>query len=352
MTKLPHLAFDGIVACVPTDRVSNAELDFPGVDMARIIETTGIAYRRVAAPGTTTADYCQRAAEAIFADPASGVSADDIQVLVFVTQTPDYLVPSTAHLLQDKLGLPKSCIAIHITEGCSGYIYGLFVLSSMLRAFPGAKGMLLVGDTSTVGCNRKDKSTWPLFGDSGTATVVHHGDGEDSFMIGGDGDGYDDIIIPGVGYREGLTRESFDAHTEDGLTRRRVDLHLDGMNVFTFGIGRVPKLLKSHLAAEALDVQDIDYIVLHQANRMMLEGIRKKLKAAPEQVPYSLHDYGNTSSATVPITMVANLRDELMGGGRKYLLSGFGVGLSWGSLITTISDVKVAKVIEFDGKSF
>ena len=348
-SRLPHLHIEGIAVCVPGNVVENHAATASDADMARLVEITGIARRRVVDEHTTSADLCAAAALSLLGAPDDEASVrEDIRVLVYVTQLPDYLVPSTAHILQDRLNLPQGCVAIQVTEGCSGYVYGLFLLSCLLRAYPGSKGLLLAGDAISQVCNPADKSTSPLFGDAGSATLVSHGAGEDSFLLGGDGKGHKDIMIPNLGYRQRVTLDSFTAKAYNGLTRSGLDLHLDGMNVFTFGISKIPKLIKQHLEEDGLAPADIDFFVLHQANRMMLEKIRRKVQAAPEQMPYSLDAFGNTSSASIPVTLVSRLADRLSAKRNRLLLCGFGVGLSWGSLITELAEGTPCKLLDYE----
>jgi len=347
LQTLKGIRIVGMTVCMPSTVVENADMPFEG--MERMIKTTGIERRRVAPVGLTSSDLCVRASE----DVLNGTNTDteDIGLIVFVTQSPDYKAPSTAHIIQDRLGASHECLTFQINEGCSGYVHGLYLASVMLKGMPGKKALLLVGDTSSADCNIEDKSTRPLFGDAGTATLLENNKNAEAihFYMGGDGSGYKDIIIPhGSGGRHKVTDKSFQVVEENGLKRRPVDLHLDGMNVFTFGITKVPKAVKYHWGELGIDAGSIDYAVFHQANMMMNEKIRKKLKLAPEQVPYSLKNYGNTSGASVPVTMVTQLKEALTSETKKYFLCGFGIGVSWANAYLTIPPLQYVNQTDYD----
>lgn len=347
-TDMASFQIDAISACTPARSEENRTLDFDDAELDRLIRTTGIEQRPIAMAATTAADLCYRAALDVF--DQSTVRREEIACLLYVTQTPDHQLPSTAHSLQHRLGLPPSCVALQLNEGCSGYVYGLYLADALLRTRPQKKVLLLVGDTISKLYHPLDKSTRPLFGDAGTATVVSYSDKMTSggFVIGGDGAAYNDIIVPAGG-----ARMPFDAHSKtevqkDGLTRSPASLHLDGMNVFTFGITRVPKIIKELLANTSTSTADIDFFIFHQANRLMNEKIRKKLKLLPEQVPYSLPQFGNTSGASIPITMVTQLERVLRSQVSHFVLCGFGVGVSWAAIQLKIGPLQYVNHIQYE----
>jgi len=344
--SVPNIKVKGISAAVPEPVEDNN--DFPlltETERALFIKTVGIRYRRMAPTGLTASDLCLAAAEKLIAD--LNWAAEDIKVLVFVTQTPDYIIPNTASVLQQKLRLSKNCIAFDVNLGCSGYVYGLSIAGGLLQNMPGAKALLLVGDISTSTISMKDKSTAPLFSDAGSATALEHTAGAQiHFNLQTDGKEYDDIIIPGGGYRNQLNEKLLQyVEYEKGISRNGLHMKLDGIKIFNFGLREVVPNIEELLTEKGINKDGIDYFVFHQANLLMLESIRKKLKAAPEKVPYSLYDYGNTSSATIPVTLVTKLNHQLQAGRVKLLLSGFGVGLSWGSAYIETENIVCPKMI-------
>ena len=345
--SVPNIQVKGVSAAVPKQVEDNKDFELlTENERALFISTVGIRYRRVAPTGLTASDLCQSAAEKLLAD--LNWNREDVKILVFITQTSDYIIPNTSSLLQHKLGLSKNCIAFDVNLGCSGYVYGLSIVGSLLQNMPGGKALLLVGDISTTTISMQDKSTAPLFSDAGTATALEFSAGSEiHFNIQTDGKEFDDIIIPGGAYRNGFNEKQL-AYTEyaKGISRNDLHMKLDGIKIFNFGLREVAPNIETLLSEKNIEKEDIDYFVFHQANLLMLESIRKKLKVASEKVPYSLHDYGNTSSATIPLTMVANLNGELKSGKLKLLLSGFGVGLSWGSAYLETENIICPQLIE------
>jgi 3-oxoacyl-[acyl-carrier-protein] synthase-3 len=307
----------------------------------------GIRYRRVAPAGVTASDLCVEAAKKLLTELSWKPS--EISVLVFITQTPDYLIPNTASQLQHKLNLPKTCIAFDANLGCSGYVYGLSIISSLMQNMPGAKGLLLVGDISTATISMKDKSTAPLFSDAGSATALEYKAGEKiHFNLQTDGKEYDDIIIPDGGFRNPFSPKSLDYREYGkGISRNDLQMNLDGVKIFNFALREVAVNINTLLTEKSLDKAVIDYFVFHQANLLMLESIRKKLQVEAGRVPYSLYDYGNTSSATIPVTLVTKLHDSLTANRLKLILAGFGVGLSWGSAYIETEKIACPLPIEY-----
>lgn len=344
---VPNISIKGIAASVPKQVEDNERFDLISeAERAMFIKTVGIRYRRVAPKGTIASDLCYEAAHKLLGD--LGWNREEVKVLVFVTQTPDYIIPNTSSLLQEKLGLPKSCLVFDINLGCSGYVYGLSVVGSLLQNMPNGKGLLLVGDVSTATISKQDKSTAPLFSDAGSATALQYEQGKQThFNLQTDGKGYDDIIVPDGGFRNRTTKKSFEqVEYEKGISRSGIDMKLDGIKIFNFALREVAPNINQLLSDKEIDKGTIDYFVFHQANLLMLESVRKKLKVEPEKVPYSLYDFGNTSSATIPLTMVANLREQLQQGKHKFVLSGFGVGLSWGSAYIETDNIVCPELIE------
>lgn len=337
----------GMAVCVPANTEDNLQAEvLPESERELFVKTVGIRYRRVAQKGVTASDLCFEAAERLL--QKMNWQRGEINVLIFITQTPDYVIPNTSSLLQEKLGLPKSCLVFDINLGCSGYVYGLSVISSLLQNIPNGKGLLLVGDVSTSIISKNDKSTAPLFSDAGSATALEvKPGGFMHFNLQTDGKEYDDIIVPDGGFRNKTNERSFEVQEYDkGIHRSRLDMKLDGLKIFNFALREVAPNINLLLEHNHIDKENVDYYVFHQANLLMLESVRKKLKVQPEKVPYSLHNYGNTSSATIPLTMLANLPQQLGSQKVRWLLSGFGVGLSWGSAYIETENVVCLPLIE------
>lgn len=347
--SLPDIKIAGIAATVPKKELLNREYEWVSEkERENLVKLVGVEKRRVAEAGVTTSDLCLPAAEKLI----EGLKWDrsEIELLIFVSQSRDYLIPATAGILQDKLGLSKSCAAMDISLGCSGYVYGLSVMGRMMAGGAIRKGLLLVGDVSTQTTSYKDKSTYPLFGDAGTATALEYDANAPNmaFNLQTDGSGYEAIIIPDGGIRNLATAETSFKEVEisEGIIRNNYHIALDGMKVFNFSITEVAPNIKKLFGFTGMEVNDIDYFIMHQANRIMNETIRKQLKADPEKYPYSIKDFGNTSSASIPLTIATQIAKEISANKLKLLLSGFGVGLSWGSVILETEHVYCPPLIE------
>ena len=334
-------------ACVPPEVIYNKDLGYliPEEEIEKTINNIGIIERRIAAPDVMASDLCYKAAQQLMAD--NDIAPESIDVLLFMSQTPDYRIPATSCLLQHRLGLPRETMCFDISLGCSGYLFAL----STAFAYASMEGinrvLLLDGETFSKIVNRRDKVDWPLYGDAGTATLIEKGDyGDSTFMLYTDGSGEDTLKIH-AGMRNPITPEScVEREQEDGNIRSDLEVYMDGMDVFNFAISKVPKSIKQLLKETEKSVDDVDYLIFHQANRFMMDFFVKKLKMDPDRVPYCIHKYGNTSSASVPLTISSELCGKL-DGDRTMLMSGFGAGLSWGSALMSMHDCKVSPVIEY-----
>jgi 3-oxoacyl-[acyl-carrier-protein] synthase-3 len=344
-----NVALVGISACVPKQIQENKDFSaFSSKEEAeRFMLSTGIQRRRIAEKSVTTSDLCFEAAEKLILD--LNWNKKDIDCLIFVSQTPDYIVPATSCILQNKLGLSEECYTLDISLGCSGWIYGLSVISNLMSTGSFKKGLLLSGDTLSKINSEKDKSTYPLFADAGTATALEYKINAPNmnFIFSTDGSGYQAIIVPDGGNRNRVTPQSFDLEKiEDGIIRSKLHTVLNGMDVFAFCISKAPESVTKLLEHFSIDRDSIDYYLFHQANLFMNEKIRKKLKLPEEKVPYSLKDFGNTSSATIPLTMLTQLSNSLKNQDLKLIGCGFGVGLSWGSVFFETNKIICSSLIE------
>ena len=341
-----NVAIKGIAACVPklSDSVSDI---YKWEGAGSFTESTSIKARRRSDPDTTSSDLCYHAAEKLIEQ--LGWNRVEVEALIFVTQTPDYILPATSCVLQQRLGLSKDCYTLDISLGCSGWVYALSVIVSLLQNGTIKKGLLLAGDTVTKICSPEDKSTFPLFGDAGTATALEYQSeaGRMLFNFNTDGNGYETIIIRDGGYRTPVTEVSLEMKENgDGIVRRDIDLELDGLNVFSFGITKAPKSVKQLCEHFDIDKEQVDLFTFHQANKMMNEMIRKKLKLPVEKVPYCMNEFGNTSCASIPLALVTRKRHRLVTEKLRHIACGFGVGLSWGSVYFETDRITMPELIE------
>ena len=351
--EISDVRIAGLSACVPKKRLSNHDYNWiTQKERDQLIQMIGVETRHVAEPGQTTSDLCFQAAEQLL--DKLGWERGEINLLVFVSQSRDYIIPSTSAILQERLQLPKTCMAIDINLGCSGYIYGLSVISSLIKTTGMNKGLLLVGDLSNVTSCYRDKSTYPLFGDAGTATALElkPGFAPMQFNLQTDGSGYDAIIIEDGGVRNIPDKSSFTMKKYgEGIYHSRMQISLNGIEVFNFSLREVVPNIKTTLKHFNRQLDEFDYLLFHQANRLINETLRKMLKVNPERVPYSLKDFGNTSCSSIPLTMVSQLRDVLRDKPQKLLLSAFGIGLSWGTALIETDGIVVPELTEQDAIS-
>jgi len=344
-----NFALKALASCVPEREFNNLDYDLiPLKERETLIKMTGVGKRRVAKLGMTTADLCEQAALKLFTE--TGWERDSVDVLIFVSQSRDFLIPCTSVILQHKLGLPKTTLAMDIPLGCSGFIYGMSVMGSLLSSGALKRGILMAGDISTVNCSVKDKSTYPLFGDAGSVAFFEYDPNADPvhFNLQSDGSGWQAISIPEGGMRNFASKESFDyVDIEEGVSRNKVQLTLNGIEVFNFSLREVAPNINALLTAVSQPIENFDYYLFHQANMLMNESIRKKLRLPKEKVPYTLPIYGNTSSASIPLTIVSQIGQEISSKKLSLLLCGFGVGLSWGTALINTSDVVCPAIVEY-----
>lgn len=338
----------GVAASVPQQRVENADYPYlPEKEKKFISSNIGIHSRRIAQKDTTASDLCYEAAVRLLDE--LHWKTDEINILIFISQTPDYITPCTAAVLQDRLGLPKHCIAFDINLGCSAYPYGLSVVASLLQNMPNAKGLLLVGDKSSQLVSDEDKSAALLFSDAGSATALAHEVGAPTiwFDLNTDGSGAESLIVKGGAGRNPFHSKSLEkTKASEGITRHELNLILKGLDIFKFSVTQVPPSIKKVVEEAQKELADIDYFVLHQANKLINRTIGKRLKVPSEKMPDTLAQLGNSSSASVPVTMVAQLGKKLSEGKHLLLLSGFGVGLSWGAALIEVEQLPFIPLIE------
>ncbi len=332
--KVENTKIVGVSGAIPKNEVSNNDLEgLTRQEIDLLIKTTGIENRRVANNAICASDLCFSAAEKLLEELQW--DKNEIEVLVFVTQTPDYPIPGTSMILQDRLDLPKSCMTIDINQGCAGYVYGLSVITSMMSSGGIKKGLLLVGDTITKLIDKGDNSVAPIFSDAGTATAIQFDSSAEEmvFNLQTDGSGFEAIIV-----KEGGARNQ---KIEGGNKMR-----MRGHDIFAFALKEVLPNINSVIEHADANKDQIDYYIFHQANKLLNESIRRKMRIDSSKVPYTLNKYGNTSCATIPLTLVSELSEEARNKALNLLISGFGVGLSWGSALVKISDIVCPELIE------
>ena len=346
--EFKNVRIAGISAGVPqhVERNEGDNIQSNDYDAAAYVELTGVLERHFS-KHLTTSDLSYAAAERLISDLKW--DKEEIEVLIFVSQTADYRLPATSCILQDKLGLNKECITLDISLGCSGWVYGISTALSMIATGQIKKALVLAGDakgTIKIPGTKPD----PLFGHAGTATALEYRYGENGFKfhLGVDGSGYDAIIQPDGGARNPTTIESFEIQEVDGKKTCNLFTHMKGMDVFAFGITAAPKSIKKLAQRFEFDYLDADYFVFHQANMKMNNQIIKKLKLDPIKVPSCMLNFGNTSSASIPLTIVTQLKGKFENKPTKFICCGFGVGLSWGTVAFSTNDIVISELVEVE----
>ena len=334
-------AIKAVTSFLPAGELTNDQLaeEFGTWHGNQIFEKTGVAVRHVSARDECASDLAVAAANKLF---ESGVCAsEEIDFLVLVTQMPDYFMPTTACLVQNRLGLRTTCGAIDINLGCSGFIYGLAVAKSLVEAAVASTVLLITSDTYTKWINPKDRSTRTLFGDGAAATLVSGVESESDligpFVLGSDGRGVKDIVVPAGGFRRPVTPEtSIPREDETGSWRSEENLFMNGGEVLAFTIRTVPPVIDELLRKSGLTLDDVELVIPHQANKFMLERLRAKLKVPSEKYWIDMKESGNTVSATIPIAIESARNQGRLKSGHRVLVAGFGVGYSWGAAMIRI----------------
>jgi 3-oxoacyl-[acyl-carrier-protein] synthase-3 len=325
LSRVQGVAIRGLVAALParTETADDLAAAFGDDAARRIADATGIETRHVVAPGQGLLDLARPAAARLL--ERLGWDAGDVDALVVVTQTGERVLPAAACVLQHALGLPKRAAAFDLNLGCSGYVYGLWTLSSLFATTEARRAILVVGDVTSTLCGVNDRNVRPLFGDAVVATALERDEGAPPmcFALGSDGAGAPYLTAP-----------------RDG------NLFMDGTQVFALTLREVPGNVAEAMKLAGWTVADVAHFVLHQANAMMLRRLGAKLGIPSEQLVIALERFGNTSSASIPLAMVSALADPLVAAPCNLLLSGFGVGWSWGSVALTCGPLGAADLLE------
>jgi len=343
------VGISGLAAAVPRQVINNYEYDlhFTREEIHEVVEKIGVKERRFADEKTCASDLCFAAADKMLNE--MDINRSEIDLLIFISQTPDYRMPATSVLLQDRLRLPTSTITFDINLGCSAFLFGLTVAYSMITTGFIRKALILDGETRSKVYSKKDRKTGFLFGDAGVAALIEQGEkfGESWFSLNSDGSRESLIKIPAGGYRTMSSCETVKDKVVDEYGNMRSDEqgYMNGADVFNFVIREVPKDFHRLLGYSALDINAIDYFVFHQANSYINGFLAKKLNLPEGRIPSTIHKYGNTSSVSIPLTIVSELREKLPIH-KQLLLSGFGVGLSWGTAIIGLNECYIGEVID------
>lgn len=340
--NLSGIKISAVTTAVPTvkDVISDHRDKIGEKAIDRFIKNTGVEQRHISVDEQTSSDLAYVAAKHLMDNEK--ISAEEIGTVIFVTQTPDYRAPSTALVLQKRLGIDKSCIAFDVNLGCSGYVYGLDIAASIMKTNDIKNCLLLVGDTGTKMIRPGTETDGMLFGDSGSATLLTKEDGSEicgSFCS--DGNGFKAIIQP-----KGAYRNRQPVSCTDGNAYSDYGAYMNGTDVFTFSITEVPKLINEHLSVQNKTADDYDTFVMHQANCYILKQIAKRANIPNEKMPVSMDRYGNTSVGSIPLTLCDVYGEK--SGEINTLMCGFGIGLSWGVITAVIDAAHIYPIIETD----
>lgn len=346
---IPQVRVRGVASAVPANvrTLADDAKVFGQQEIERISQNIGVRQRHVVASEKTCAsDLCHAAANRLLDE--LGWERDSIEALILVTQTPDYFMPATSCSLQHRLGLSKRCASFDINQSCAGYVYGLWIASSLTRQCK--RVLLLVGDTISRVVSPQDRTVTSLFGDAGTATALEQDETAPpmAFELGSDGSGACYLTVPAGAFRvpsSAATRERIER--DGGNLRAEADLFMDGAEVFTFALREAPGMIQRTLAAAGRAPDEIDAFVLHQANRFMIQQLTKRLRIPAEKAPLGLTEYGNTSSASIPLALTTELRDKITQNEQRLLIGGFGAGFAWGGAVLSLGPACLPPLILF-----
>ena len=325
-----------IEPALPESILSNEELatQFKGWPAEQIYRKTGIRTRHIAAQDECASDLAFRAATALF--DRERVDPSSVDYLLYCTQTPDYLLPTTACVLQHRLGLPLTCGALDFNLGCSGYVYGLGLAKALIDSGQVSSVLLLTADTYTKLLNPADKSVRTLFGDAAAATLVVESDRDmltGPFIYGTDGSGAQNLIVPTGGMRQAPIHEAPLKSDDSGNARTVNDLYMNGTEIFNFTLRTIPQAVEQLLMKAKLAQDDVDLFVFHQANRFILEHLRRKMAIPSEKFVIAMENVGNTVSCSIPLALLEARTHGQLRPGALVMLVGFGVGYSWGAML-------------------
>jgi 3-oxoacyl-[acyl-carrier-protein] synthase-3 len=348
---IKNVAIRGVTGTVPDNPVKTADFPFFTQEEADLFdETVGIKSRYIAPQDVCASDLCCDAAERLIT--GLNWAKESIDVLLFVSVTGDYKTPPTSAILQDRLGLPSSTFVLDVPMGCCGCVYGINVAGNLISAGTAKRALILVGDTAMRMGSPKDKSRGPLFGDSGTALAMEYDTTANDITIDFNtlGSGYTALMTPHGGYRHPIDQETSFEYEDfgNGIIRAPKDALIVGMDVFSFAITKPPISVKKMLDDQGLDKEkDVDYFLIHQANKLIVDRVVRKLKLPIEKVPYNLQEFGNLGGASIIMLMASRLADELSQRPLTLMCSSFGLGLTWGTMLLKTQPMLVLPVNKY-----
>ena len=349
--KVPHVAIRGISACVPPMVEENRDIPFYNSEEAeKVIATTGVERKHIVSDGITASDLCLKAAVHLI--EKLGWELESIDLICNVTQTSDYINQPNVFVLHKKLRLKNDCMALDLYHGCPGWVVGLSTVASLMVTGSIKRALFVAGDNISSVQYGQDRESRPLFGDAGSATALEY-DAEATpmyFQIGTNSKDGGALTRKRGGMRQPHTVESY--RQELGLLNGElstdiVDDLMDGMSVFSFGITMPPKSMKALCAYYEIDIEDVDKLVLHQANLFMVKKIAKKMKVGMERVPTCLKDYGNTTNSSIPMAIVTQCANDYSTKWLRTLACGFGTGLAWASVYFETENIVCPNVITY-----
>jgi 3-oxoacyl-[acyl-carrier-protein] synthase-3 len=328
---------EGISTYLPENALTNFDLnaEFPEWDAEKISNKTGIRERRIAKEDEFVSDMAIKAANQLFSEYQ--LSKDSIDFIILCTQSPDYFLPTTACIVQDKLQIPKNCGAIDFNLGCSGYVYGLALSKGLLLSGCASKILFITSEAYSKQINQLDKSNRSIFGDAATASLItleDQGHFFGNFVFGTDGSGFENLIVKNGGIRH-PKMDGKDINNENGFVRNDNNLYMNGQEIFKFCTREIPKLVMDTLSRNNLSIEEIDLFVFHQANKYMLDYLKRRLKIPDEKFYLFFDTIGNTVSSTIPIALKNAKEESKIQKGSKVLIAGFGVGYSMSATVLT-----------------
>ncbi|MFC5047001.1 3-oxoacyl-ACP synthase III family protein [Aquimarina hainanensis] len=330
-SKISQLAY-----YLPTATLSNEELqkEFPELDIDKTESKLGIKKRHISAQNETALDLAVKASENVL----SNFDKEAIDFVILCTQSPDYFLPTSACILQDRLQLKKDIGALDYNLGCSGFVYGLAMAKGLIKGNIASNVLLVTAETYSKYLHKRDRGNRSIFGDGATATIISSSDKEQimDFVLGTDGGGKDKLIVHNGAMRNCTEFAAEEVIDKSGNITSRNHLMMNGPDIFNFTIKNIPQAVSQCLSKNNITLEDIDFVIFHQANKYILEYLRKKTKIPESKFYINLENTGNTVSCTIPIAIQDCLNSKKIKAGDKVMLVGFGVGLSWAMTVVEI----------------
>jgi len=349
--RINGVRISGVITVVPSgiryidDEAQKFSLNSSKIK--RLKRDIGLNSRYITEKEECTSDLCEYAAKVLLSN--LNYNPETIDALILITQTPDYFQPATSFVLHSKLGLTKNCVVFDVNLGCSGYVYGLWLSSLMITTSSCRRVLMLAGDTISRCVSPYDGAVAPLFGDAGSATMIEKASQKDemTFVLHSDGNGFKHLIIPAGAFRKRPSESTQRLiNQSNGSIKSEEYLYMNGAEIFTFSIREVPPLIEEVLKASGWKKEEVEYFILHQANKFIIENIAKRIKVEKIKVPFNVFSkYGNQSCASIPATICENLHSLLEHRTLKTVMAGFGAGLSWAACAVSLGPIKCNPVI-------